>query len=609
MRDTDSRLRPIPEWGDEITLVPYSGLQILDFGFDFDAVNMRPRRFIERTTERAGEQAARVLLPLYDEEGRNEPILEASRADDDEYAVSMQRALDPFLEKWVPAPVLRIRQGTRRGPQRAARRRAVRLGAAPGRRSRREGSPVGPHPPGATRLRHLSRRRTCRGRYLAPEPKDSEDEREFRFASDPDSVTPFLTFLRKVEADGTMVDTQAWVVEWLEEVFHEYMQARRGGRLLSEEDFEHRFEHLAHYMALLALVDRAVRVPRFRLVDVVSRHARHAPFDVDLVLDVGNSRTCGILIESVAGETTVDLTNSHALEVRDLSRPELVSTGLIDSRVEFAVASFGREHIARRSGRRDAFQWPGIVRTGPEAARMVRQESGTETASGLSSPKRYLWDVEPSASEWRFQNHEDPHNMPRTARSACRFLNDDGDVIEQVRSDIDNKLRERKDERTKTGMATRPRFSRSALYGFLVGELLCHALVQINDPASRARRARSEVPRRLRSVILTLPSATPMQEQAIIRSRAEGAVRLIWSILDMDEGAAITCAKPRLVVDWDEASCTQLLYLYSEIARKFEGRIDEYMALRAVRERRRRAGPWRTPFESRAWMSAGAPRT
>ncbi len=591
MRDTDSRLRPIPEWGDEITLVPYSGLQILDFGFDFDAVNMRPRRFIERTTERAGEQAARVLLPLYDEEGRNEPILEASRADDDEYAVSMQRALDPFLEKWVPAPVLRIRQGRAAdrsellddGPFGWARLRVVDLGGK---------DPLSGHTHRVQLAFDTSLAgEHAGGRYLAPEPKDSEDEREFRFASDPDSVTPFLTFLRKVEADGTMVDTQAWVVEWLEEVFHEYMQARRGGRLLSEEDFEHRFEHLAHYMALLALVDRAVRVPRFRLVDVVSRHARHAPFDVDLVLDVGNSRTCGILIESVAGETTVDLTNSHALEVRDLSRPELVSTGLIDSRVEFAVASFGREHIARRSGRRDAFQWPGIVRTGPEAARMVRQESGTETASGLSSPKRYLWDVEPSASEWRFQNHEDPHNMPRTARSACRFLNDDGDVIEQVRSDIDNKLRERKDERTKTGMATRPRFSRSALYGFLVGELLCHALVQINDPASRARRARSEVPRRLRSVILTLPSATPMQEQAIIRSRAEGAVRLIWSILDMDEGAAITCAKPRLVVDWDEASCTQLLYLYSEIARKFEGRIDEYMALRGRPRAKEEGGP------------------
>ena len=181
---------------------------------------------------------------------------------------------------------------------------------------------------------------------------------------------------------------------------------------------------------------------------------------------LGNSRTCGILIESAAGQTSVELSNSYGLEVRDLSHPEMFSTGLIDSRVEFAVAEFGREHIARRSGRRDAFQWPGIVRTGPEAARMIRRESGTETASGLSSPKRYLWDIEPSMSEWRFQNHFDPHNMPRVARSACRFLNDEGDVIAQVRREIASKLRDRKEEKTRTAMATKPRFSRSALYGF-----------------------------------------------------------------------------------------------------------------------------------------------
>ena len=578
MKDTEPKLRPVPDWADETTLVPFSGLQMLDFGFELDAVEMRPRRFIERTTQRIGDEEARDLIPLYDEEHRNEPILATPHPDDLEYAVRAVNALEPFLDKWVPAPVLRVRPGlgTNRseryddGPFGWARLRVTELG-------------VKDEATGHTHRMQLAfdttlAKEDAGERYLSPERKDSEDEREFRFVSDPDHVVPFLTFRREEGPDGATVDTQAWVAEWLEEMFVEYKQARVGGRPLRPEDFPNRFEHLARYMALLALVDRAVKVPRIRLVDVVSAEARHAPFDVDLVLDVGNSRTCGILIESAAGQTSVDLTNSYGLEVRDLSRPELHSTGLINSRVEFAAAEFGREHIARRSGRRDAFQWPSIVRTGPEASRMVRREVGTETASGLSSPKRYLWDGEPSTSEWRFQNDTDSQNMPRIVRSACRFLNDNGDVIEQVRRDIANRLRESKG--AKLDMAIRPRFSRSALFGFLVGELICHALVQINDPASRARRVRSAVPRRLRSVILTLPSATPVQEQAIIRSRAEGAVRLIWSILDMDEDAAITCAKPALIVDWDEASCTQLVYLYTEIARKFEGRIDEYMALK-----------------------------
>lgn len=578
MREKESILRPVPDWGNDITLVPFSGVQMLDFGFDLDSVPFRSRRFIERITQEEGSDATCDLIPLFDEEDRNDEIRAAGNIDDVEYGFRAVQGLEPFLEKWVPVPVLRVRPGLASdrseryddGPFGWARLRVVELARS---------DPDTGH----THRIQIAFDTTLvtgepGGRYLQPVFKDSEDEREFRLVSSPDHVAPFLTFEQDDETLSAKVDTQAWVADWIEEIFIEFKKARVGKRALREEDFPYRFEHLARFLTLLAFIERAVRVPRIKLVDVVSDEARHAPLDVDLVLDIGNSRTCGILIESTAGQTSVDLSNSYGLEIRDLSRPELHSAGLIDSRVEFAAAEFGREHIARRSGRRDAFQWPSIVRTGPEANRMVRQEEGTETASGLSSPKRYLWDLEPSVNEWRFQNHMDAQNMPRIARSACRYLNDNGDVIEQVRRDVADRLRDRRD--AKIDMAVRPRFSRSALYGFLVGELISHALVQINDPASRARRARSAVPRRLRTVILTPPSATPMQEQAIIRSRAEGAIRLIWSILGLGEDAAATRSRPKLVVDWDEASCTQLVWLYTEIARKFEGRIDEYMALK-----------------------------
>jgi len=573
MKDTERMLRPTPCWGEEVTLVPYSGLQMLDFGFDETAMNMRPRRFIER--KEGGDK--QVLHPVPEEERHDGEEDGAnglgSRDDDLEYSIRPAKALDPFLDKWLPAPVLRIRPGRGAdgkeqyddGPFGWARLRVTDLGRK---------DPATGHTHRVQLAFDTSLAQDAPGgRYLAPDPKDSEDEREFRFVSDPGHVTPFLTY----QPEGTAIDTQKWVDIWLDEVFREYRQAR-SRRPLRDEDFPYSFEHLARYMTLLALLDHALEMPRIRLADVVSAHPRHAPFDVDLVLDIGNSRTCGILIESISRQTSVDLSNSYGLEVRDLSHPEYHSTGLIDSRVEFAAAEFGREHLARRSGRRNSFQWPSMARTGPEAARMVRQEAGTETASGISSPKRYLWDMEPAQNEWRFQNHLDMQNMPRALRSATPFLNDEGDVIEQVKEDVRNRLKRRGD--SQTAMATRPRFSRSALFGFLVGELIAHARVQINDPAARARRANSAVPRRLRSVILTMPSATPVQEQAIIRSRAEGAIKLVWSILGMKEDSSAICKRPKLRVEWDEASCTQLVYLYSEIAHKFEGRMDEYMALR-----------------------------
>ncbi len=114
-----------------------------------------------------------------------------------------------------------------------------------------------------------------------------------------------------------------------------------------------------------------------------------------------NSRTCGLLIEA-AGELGVNLNDSYELALRDLSHPELVHTKPFESRVEFAQAWFGKNHLSRMGGRADAFVWPTMTRVGPEATRLAARRRGTEGNTGMSSPKRYLWDEEPQAREWRF---------------------------------------------------------------------------------------------------------------------------------------------------------------------------------------------------------------
>ena len=81
-------------------------------------------------------------------------------------------------------------------------------------------------------------------------------------------------------------------------------------------------------------------------------------------------------------------------------------------------------------------------------------------------------------------------------------------------------------------------------------------------------------------------TATTAQEQAIIRSKARGALALVWDMLGRKDGESAISQMPELVVDWDEASCTQLVYLYSELTQKFEGRIDRFLELKG----RERAG-------------------
>ena len=571
------QLAPLTEWRDEITLVPFSGTQILDFGFRLDALDLRNARFIERRagSDEAGEEWE--LLPLSGEAELDEAIEAGARPDDDAYAIRSVAALEPFLSKWVPVPVLRLRNdrgpgGEERfdpGPTAWARMRTVELD---------EPDPLTGH---THRVQLALDTALVEGdrdlRYLGPDRSDAEKSREFRLVTD---AARMAWFLRRPETgeNGESLDLQKWVSDWLDDLFMSFKRAERPGRSVTRESLPHRFEHWARYLAYLRLIGHAVKTPRLRLANTVGARESVTPVDVDLVLDIGNSRSCGILIERFPGDVRTDLARSFPLEIRDLSRPEFHYSGLFESRVEFSEHRMGDERLASRSGRRNAFLWPSIVRIGPEALRMVAEEEGTETASGLSSPKRYLWDDAPLQQDWRFHHHADPNNLPRSLRAAMRFLNEEGDVLEQVEQDERARLRPR--GRVSKTPAIRPRFGRSSLFGFLLAEIFSHALVQVNAPAGRARRPQSDLPRRLDRIILTLPTALTVQEQAIIRSRARGALKLVWAMLGLKGQPGPLSRMPELIVEWDEASCTQLVWLHSELTQKFEGRIDRFLELK-----------------------------
>ncbi|MEM1076511.1 MAG: virulence factor SrfB [Pseudomonadota bacterium] len=570
-------LKHLVDFGEEIALVPYSGIQMLDFGFNFDTLEIKASKFIERVTREEAGEVERTLIPLSGNEERDMPVLEASLDTDDAYSVRAVAALEPFLEKWVPVPVLRMKNqrgpsGEERfdpGPSSWARMRVVELET----------------PDAETGHTHrvqlaLDTNLVPEGQpdhYIAPEVADAEKPRDFRLVSEPAHMDWFLRRLEQSE-DGPLVDLQLWVSDWLKELFMSFKRAERPGRTILEENLPHQFEHWARYLAYLALVQKAVKPPKIRFVNTVAERDAVTPVSVDLVLDIGNSRTCGILIEQFAGESRVDLARSFPLEIRDLSRPEFMYSGLFESRVEFAELRLGDERFASRSGRRNSFLWPSFVRLGPEAVRLVQGEEGTETISGLSSPKRYLWDDAAVSQDWRFHNHFDPNNLPKAVRAAMRHLNEAGDVLEQLRGDIKTGLRPAGS--ASLTPAIRPQFSRSSLYGFMLAEIIAHALIQVNDPASRARRAQSDLPRRLNRIILSLPTATSIQEQAIMRSRTAGALQLVWSMLGIGEGDSTISRRPELIIEWDEASCTQLVYLYSELTQKFEGRIDTFLRLK-----------------------------
>jgi len=531
-----------------ITLIPNSGIHFWDVDLDADALPRQARVFWEEPLggppDEHGAVCARLheLWPDPDTGQPVDPLTRDAPPSEETYPISARQAIDMHLGRWVPLPYFMLlsrgstgQEAHERGPSNWARGRLVpHPSPAPGRTHRLTlAFDTALLPPGA-------------GPYVAPSPDDSVRQQEFTFVADPAANAWFLN--------------EAWVGDWLREMLVEMLTAARGGRKLRPEDLARGCEHYARYQVMLGLLAAADALPRLRLVDVVSENLGYLPVAVDLVLDLGNARTCGILIEEHPGQG-MNLSDSYPLALRDLSRAECVHERPFDSRVEFSRASFGRDAVSRRSGRASAFAWPSPVRTGPEAVRLAGARLGNEGSTGLSSPKRYLWDSRPSTQGWRFNGRaqDGVTTDPPVSGPFMALVAEDGSVLKQRRGQP----------------AVRARFSRSSVFTFMLAEILLQALSQINAPGTRAQRRDADKPRQLRSLLLTMPPGMPVAEQHILRGRAQGAVTLAWDML----GWSGKVNPPRVLANLDEATATQIVWLHNEVTERLQGDAGALMEL------------------------------
>jgi hypothetical protein len=89
-----------------VSLVPFSGIQFLDFGFNHETLPKVTRRFHEmQTPDGLG------LVSLETDPETGEPLDPTTRkpiAEEDTYACSFRDTIGIFLNKWVPLPVFRL---------------------------------------------------------------------------------------------------------------------------------------------------------------------------------------------------------------------------------------------------------------------------------------------------------------------------------------------------------------------------------------------------------------------------------------------------------------------------------------------------------------------
>lgn len=541
-----------------VSLVPQTGLQFLDFRFSLEQLPRTPRSFWEQPLPPGAQETVPALVNLRllasDPTGTLlDPVSGRTPPDEEVYQIGRTQALEPILGRWVPLPFFRVaavagggKEVYDKGPTNWVRLRLVALQE--------------PDDDGNTHHAVLAFDTALRPRdegrpYTAVSPADSERAAEFAFVADRDSTTWFMN--------------EPWMAQWLAELLAESRAA--SGRRARTADDGRGCEHWARYITLLELLVDAKLMPRIKLVDVVSGSRSYEPISVDLVLDIGNARTCGILVEEDR-DSRLNLNNSYALKLRDLGAPERSYAYPFESRVEFARAAFGKDALSRRSGRGNAFQWLSPVRVGPEAVRLSAAARGNEGATGLSSPKRYLWDERPTAQVWRFNGvaADGVTTEPPVSGSFMASVTEEGEVLRAPR---------RRRQQGPRQPAVRARFSRSSLMTFLLTEVLLQALAQINAVETRYARSFPDVPRRLRRILLTMPPAMPLAEQRIFRDRAEAAVRLAWDMLGWGNPGPSTPPEPRIVANLDEATATQLVFLYTEASQRLRGDPGSFFAL------------------------------
>ena len=309
-------------------------------------------------------------------------------------------------------------------------------------------------------------------------------------------------------------------------------------------------------------------------MEIVLHHRPANVIDVDMVLDIGNSRTCGVLFEDGS------FRKAKMLNIRDLSRPWITYDNSFDMRVAFRKADFGSEI---RNSDRSLFAWSSILRVGEEARHLMyssRENDGIEElTTNYSSPKRYLWDDKPFAGKWDFVIREDDPTSVKAGASVfvsglSSWFDRNGVFTGEKHPGSDGN-----------------KYSRGSLMTFAFLEIFQQAYMFINSIEYRAGRTgfgKIDCQRRLRNIIITVPTAMPNSEQVALRKCAKDANEVLSRIRTYWTGARIipdaADIKDNGVDDisrrdwiYDEATASHFVYLFAEINEKYNGEVEKFI--------------------------------
>ncbi len=370
---------------------------------------------------------------------------------------------------------------------------------------------------------------------------DSEKEKKFKLNNNAIGLLDFCS------------GKNSWVRNYLLNLVHGVSDIED----VQVKDNEYKYSFLASYLLLVDYIAKQEVLPGIRLM----RDRDVKQMGVEMIIDIGNSRTAAVLFEDG------DFTKVKPLRIQNFTHP-LTNEGALnrtqesfDMRVAFQKVSFGDNTMSGSS----QFVWPSIVRLGTEAEYLTHETvslaEGDEILSTYSSPKRYLWDYKARPEEWR-----------------CVKLSPDGKNEEPIIDGISNYFSDN-GAIDKEAFGVGLHYSRKTLMTFAFMEILSQAQVQINSFEYRDFHGKTSTPRKLDKIILTCPTAMSKNEQYSLHESLKDALYVLNQFngnidntsIPIDVKVVPELSKKGDNPQWifDEATCSQFVYLYGQFSETY----------------------------------------
>jgi hypothetical protein len=370
----------------------------------------------------------------------------------------------------------------------------------------------------------------------------------------------------------TANNATSWIESYLADSYYGKNEALRFQQPIKQ--------YVSYYILLLKWIESLRETPELQLF---TDDTKKIP--VDLVIDIGNSATCALLFENSI-EDNFTFEKVKKIIIQDYSNPQKEYNQPFPMNLVFSESNFGNTN--KENYHNNKFIIPSLVRIGFEAENLINNanlnlELGYELKTHNSSPKRYLWDINPSDEEWEFY----PTDLSKIKKV---YLSG---ISEQLQ--IDGSLTNGE------VFGSKSLFSKNSLMKFVFLELLIHAYVQINSYKFRKDHGNLTIPRTLKRITISCPTAMIQYEQIALREAAEDACKLLnnyvkfyfdssqnkfWfelpeiipSIKDLSKKLPDLGQRK----DWiyDEATSCQLVFIYSLLSKKLQGNnyvIDNYL--------------------------------